>query len=236
MRYLSDQDLEQMQPAESGSFASPIPTQVVSNGEYNPMPQTEKQKQVEARIIQLADNFGRNHGMNRRQFLASSAGMAAAFIAMNDVFGPIYNVARAEATVPGVADARASGLAKQFIFDCQTHFVRDDYTTDITGITQFAKAHWNPGLEGEITLDRLKFSNYIKEIFVDSDTDVVILSGSPVDDEANLSHQRPIAAARNPSIPLPARDGCWRTASSSRSPKAGWTTWITRSKSSASDS
>jgi hypothetical protein len=186
MRYLSDQDLERMQPAESGSFASPIPTQVVSNGEYNPIPQTEKQKQVEARIIRLADDFGRNHGMNRRQFLASTAGMAAAFIAMNDVFGPIYNVARAEATDPGVADARASSLAKQFIFDCQTHFVRDDYKTDITGITKFAKAHWNPDMEGEITLDRLKFSNYIKEIFVDSDTDVVILSGSPVDDDVNL--------------------------------------------------
>jgi hypothetical protein len=197
MRYLSDKDLERMQPAESGSFASPIPTQVVSNGEYNPIPQTEKQKQVEARIIQLADDFGRNHGMNRRQFLASTAGMAAAFIAMNDVFGPIYNVARAEATNPGVADARASGLAKQFIFDCQTHFVRDDYRTDITGITQFAKVHWNPNMEGEITLDRLKFSNYVKEIFVDSDTDVAILSGSPVDDEANLFLTNDqIAAAR----------------------------------------
>jgi hypothetical protein len=197
MRYLSDQDLERMQPAESGSFASPIPTQVVSNGEYNPIPQTEKQKQVEARIIQLADDFGRNHGMNRRQFLASTAGMAAAFIAMNDVFGPMYNVARAEATDPGVADARADSLAKQFIFDCQTHFVRDDYQTDITGIRKFAKAHWNPDMEGDITLDRFKFSNYVKEIFVDSDTDVVILSGSPVDDYVNLFLTNDqIAAAR----------------------------------------
>ncbi len=197
MRYLSDKDLEQMQPAESGSFASPIPTQVVSNGEYNPIPQTEKQKQVEARIIQLADELGRQHGMNRRQFLASTAGMAAAFIAMNDVFGPLYNVARAEATDPGVADARASSLAKQFIFDCQTHFVRDDYQTDITPIRQFAKANWNPGMEGDITLDRLKFSNYVKEIFVDSDTDVCILSGSPVDDKANLFLTNDqIAAAR----------------------------------------
>jgi len=197
MRYLSDQDLERTRPAESGSFASPIPTQVVSNGEYNPIPQTEKQKQVEARIIQLADDFGRNHRMNRRQFLASTAGMAAAFIAMNDVFGPIYNVARAEATEPGVADARAGSLAQQFIFDCQTHFVRDDYQTDITGMAKFAKAHWNPDMEGEITLDRLKFSNYVKEIFVDSDTDVVILSGSPVDDDANLFLTNDqIAAAR----------------------------------------
>jgi predicted TIM-barrel fold metal-dependent hydrolase len=174
-----------MTAAESGSFASPIPTQVVSNGEFDPPAQTGQQKKVEARIKQLADDLGRNHGMDRRQFLASSAGMAAAFIAMNDVFGPLYNVAAAEAASPGVADARARDLSSQFIFDCQTHFVRDDYPKDISGLLKFAKANWHPEIEGNITLDRLKFSNYIKEIYVDSDTDVCILSGSPVDDEAN---------------------------------------------------
>jgi predicted TIM-barrel fold metal-dependent hydrolase len=197
MRYLSDEGLSKTEPAESGSFASPIPTQVVSNGEFTPSPQTEDQKKVEARIKQLAEELGRNHGMNRRQFLSSAAGMAAAFVAMNDVFGPIYNVARAEASNPGVADERARSLASQFIFDCQTHFVRDDYETNITRLAHFAKEHWNPDMEGEITLDRFKFANYVKEIFVDSDTDVVILSGSPVDDEANrfLTNDQ-IAAAR----------------------------------------
>jgi predicted TIM-barrel fold metal-dependent hydrolase len=197
MRYLSDEVLSNTLPAESGSFASPIPTQVVSNGEFTPSPQSEDQRKVEARIKELADGFSRNHGMNRRQFLASSAGMAAAFMAMNDVFGPFYKVAQAEATTPGVADERAGRLANQFIFDCQTHFVRDDYQTDITGLSRYSKTHWNPDMEGEITLDRLKFSNYVKEVFVDSDTDVVILSGSPVDDEANrfLTNDQ-IAAAR----------------------------------------
>ncbi|MEE8344788.1 MAG: amidohydrolase family protein [Woeseiaceae bacterium] len=198
MRYLSDEGLSKTEPAESGSFASPIPTQVVSNGEFTPSPQTEKQKKVEARIKQLADDLGKKHGMNRRQFLSSTAGMAAAFMAMNDVFGPIYSVARAEASSPGVADARASNLANQFIFDCQTHFVRDDYQQEmITGLAQFAKQHWNPGMEGEMNLDRFKFENYIKEIYVDSDTKVAILSGSPVDDDFNrfLTNDQ-IAAAR----------------------------------------
>jgi predicted TIM-barrel fold metal-dependent hydrolase len=197
MRYLSDNDLKNTEPAESGSFASPIPTQVVSNGEFTPLPQTKQQKQVEARIKELADDLGRNHGMNRRQFLSSSAGMAAAFMAMNEVFGPLYSVARAEASTPGAADERAAGLARQFIFDCQTHFVRDDYTTDITPMAQFAKAHWNPDLQNETSLDRFKFGNYVKEIYVDSDTDVCILSGSPVDDEVNLFLTNDqIAAAR----------------------------------------
>ena len=197
MKYLTDEDLSRMEPAETGSFASPIPTQVVSNGEFTPLPQSAQQKQVEERIKELADDLGRNHGMNRRQFLSSSAGMAAAFIAMNDVFGPLYNVARAEAEEPGVAEARAGSFADQFIFDCQTHFVRDDYTTDITGLAQWAKAHWNPDLRDETSLDRFKFGNYVKEIYVDSDTDIAILSGSPVDDEVNLFLTNDqIAAAR----------------------------------------
>jgi hypothetical protein len=33
----------------------------------------------------LAADLSRRHGMDRRQFLASAAGMAAAFIAMNEV-------------------------------------------------------------------------------------------------------------------------------------------------------
>lgn len=197
MRYLSDADLSKTEPAESASFASPIPTQMVSNGEFTPLPQSPRQKQVEARIKELADQVGKNHGMNRRQFLASSAGMAAAFVAMNDVFGPIYNVALAEAADPGVADERSGKLASQFVFDCQTHFVRDDYQVDITGLAQFAKAHWNPDMEGDMTIDRFKFGNYVKEIYVDSDTDIVILSGAPVDDEnTRFLTNNQIAAAR----------------------------------------
>ena len=88
----SDEELSRTAPAEVASFASPVPTQIVSNGEFNPLPQTRDQQRVEARIKELADDCGPRHGMNRRQFLASSAGMAAAFLAMNAVFGPVFDV------------------------------------------------------------------------------------------------------------------------------------------------
>ena len=118
--YLSDEELQRTAPAETASFPSPVPTQIVSNGEYNPLPQTREQAQVEARVKELADELARRHGMGRRRFLASTAGMAAAFLAMNEVFGPLFDVSRAEAQTPGVADQRAGALAGQFIFDDQT--------------------------------------------------------------------------------------------------------------------
>src|SRR5437870_3799317 len=181
--YLSDEELRRTAPAEVASFKSPVPTQIVSNGEFNPLPQTREQQRVEARIKELADDFGRRHGMNRRQFLASSAGMAAAFLAMNEVFGPIFDVSRAEAADPGVAAQRAGMLSGQFIVDVQTHFVRDDFKQDgLLGLAQYAKQHWNPAITNENDLYRYKFENYVKEVFVDSDTKVALLSGAPFDD------------------------------------------------------
>src|SRR5439155_12935927 len=48
--WLSDEQLAQCAPAdETDAYGMPIPTQIVSNGEYMPPPQTEGQKRVEAR-------------------------------------------------------------------------------------------------------------------------------------------------------------------------------------------
>ena len=196
--YLSPRELTEVAPAEVATFKSPIPTQVVSNGEYNPPAQTREQRRVEARVKDLATDLRRRHGMNRRQFLASSAGMAAAFLAMNEVFGPVFDVSRAEAQTPGVADARANALAGQFILDDQTHFVRDDFKQEgLLDLAKYAKQHWNPALAGENNLARYKFENYVKEIFVDSDTKVALLSGAPFDDASwDLLTNDQIAAAR----------------------------------------
>src|SRR5206468_8233459 len=109
--YLSAHELGQTAPAELESFESPIPTQVVSNGGCNPLPQTREQRRGEARITQLADDLAPRHGLSRRAFLASSAGMAAAFRGSNGGFGTIFDVSRAEAQEPGMADHRAGALA-----------------------------------------------------------------------------------------------------------------------------
>ena len=196
--YLSDDELRRTAPAETSSFESPVPTQIVSNGEFNPLPQTREQQRVEARIKALAAELGPRHGLDRRQFLASSAGMAAAFLAMNEVFGPLFDVSRAEAATPGVAQQRAGALARQFIVDVQTHFVRDDFNqAGLLDLAKYAKQHWNPALWGESTLARYKFQNYVKEIFVDSDTKVALLSGAPFDDPTwNLLTNDQIAMAR----------------------------------------
>lgn len=182
--WLSDRELEDVQPADKYAFRSPVPTQIVSNGEYNPPPQTEQQRQVEGLIKEYCDKFARHQGVERRTFLKSASGFAAAFLAMNQVFGPVWNVSEAEASDKEMADERAKRLSKQFIFDDQTHFVRDDFDKDgLLGLGKYALEHWNPDMaKTPMTLARYKFENYMKEIYMDSDTKVALLSSAPFDD------------------------------------------------------
>jgi hypothetical protein len=153
--------------AEGLDFKSPVPTRIVSNGEFNPLPQTRRQRQFEERFKDLCEASARKLGMDRRQFLRSSCGMATAFVALNDVFGPIFDVSPAEAAQPEAAAQRANGLAGQFILDDQVHFVRDDYKVeDILGLAKYAGAHWNPSLLKDsygLSLDRYKFDNFLKD-------------------------------------------------------------------------
>nr|MDQ2801387.1 amidohydrolase [Pseudomonadota bacterium] len=168
--FLSERELAALSPADEVAFHSPVPTQMVSNGEFNPLPQTARQRQVEARIKDLADANGRKLGLDRRGFLRSACGMAAAFVAMNDVYGRLFEVSAAEAAEPGLAQARAGAFSRQFVFDDQLHFVRDDYNwKPLIGLAQYAADHWNPdiGKNAPMTLDRYKFDNFLKEIYLD---------------------------------------------------------------------
>jgi predicted TIM-barrel fold metal-dependent hydrolase len=184
MGFLSQDELRALAPAETAAFPGPIPTQIVSSDEYVPAPQSPRQREVEARTRTIGDALARRHGMSRRQFFRTASGMAAAFVAMNEVYGALYDVSAAEAQTPETARARANALSTQFVMDCHTHFLRDD--TRLLGFIRareaVGKAGWNPALAGKPqTIEDLKFANYYKEVFLDSDTKVALISGSPSD-------------------------------------------------------
>jgi predicted TIM-barrel fold metal-dependent hydrolase len=183
--YFSEREFDEVEPAEN-AFRSPIPTQVISNGEFNPPPQTAQQKQVEARIKELADTYGAKLGMDRRRFLRTASGMAAAFVAMNNVFGKVFDVSEAEAADPMMAQARADGTKGQFIMDVQTHWVRDDYNQEefvgfLKSVNDLEKSGLDPS---KISVYDVKFENYVRQIFLNSDTSVTVLSGAPFDDHS----------------------------------------------------
>ena len=194
MKFLTDEQLADLSPAETASFASPVPTQIVSSDEYLPVPQTDKQRQVELRLKELSDRLARRQGLSRRRFFETAAGMAASFVALNEVFGHLFDASPAEAATPEMANERANALSGQFIIDGHTHFLRDD--TRLLGFVKMraavGKTGWNKELSGkEQTIDDLKYGNYIKEIYMDSDTKVALLSNSPSDVPQDCSSRKP---------------------------------------------
>src|SRR4051812_7498125 len=168
MKFLTDEMISGLLPAETSSFPSPVPTQIVSSDEFTPVPQTARQREVEARLTALGDRLGRRQGLSRRRFFQTPAGMAASFVALNPGFGPLFDATEAEAATPDLAAARAAGLSGQMVIDGHTHFLRDD--TRLMGFVRareaVGKSGWNKELAGkEQTIDDLKYSNYVKEIY-----------------------------------------------------------------------
>jgi hypothetical protein len=180
-------------------FRCPIPTQIVASEEFVPMPQTPAQREVEARLTVLGDRLAAHQGLSRRQFFRTAAGMAAAFVAMNEVYGPVFGVSSAEAATPELATARAADLSGQFILDGHTHFLRDDTKLEVFARMREAvgRAGWNPDLAGKPqTLEDLKFDNYMKEIFLDSDTKIALVSSAPSEVKEDWFLTNPMVARR----------------------------------------
>ena len=158
----------------------PVPTQAVSNEEFIPLPQTRKQRAVEQRVLETGASHARKLGMDRRQFFRTSCGMAAGFAAMNTVFGDFFRVHAAELLDPAAA---AETKTDYFIFDVQTHHVELGRhmigQMDIMGARRMA-SQFNPALKGrEAQLTDLYLQNYVKEVFLDSDTAIACISGVP---------------------------------------------------------
>ncbi|HVF30725.1 MAG TPA: hypothetical protein VNA22_07120 [Pyrinomonadaceae bacterium] len=99
----------------------PVPTQIVSNEEFEPPDQTPEQKRVEHRLNEIAEDAGRRLGISRRKFLASTGGVAAAFIAMNEVFGNFFDVSKDEMFERQASDEKFPKIP--FISDVHPHHV-----------------------------------------------------------------------------------------------------------------
>ncbi|MCU0835286.1 MAG: amidohydrolase [Chromatiaceae bacterium] len=196
--WIDEKTLAGLRSAEARAYRSPLPTRVVSNGEHLPPPQTAEQRQVEVRMQAIAERGAARHGMDRRAFLASAAGIAAGLLAMNEVYGALFQVARSEAEDPAAAQASRRALEHQLVFDVQLHFVHDRYAFEgLLGLREIAKA-WNPRLKGEKpSFDHYKFDNFVKEVFLDSQTDIGLLSGAPSENLDNwFLSNRQLAEAR----------------------------------------
>ena len=175
------------------TLPTPIPTQIVSNEEFLPIRQTVEQARVERVTGELVKKAAGRLGVTRREFLKTTGGMAAALLAMNDAFGPFFDIGEIE-LFETAAFAEQQG-DPHFIFDVQTHYVSSHYDPSdaeagrkgavskqaLLSLRKYIReAGLNPKLAGDRgTLDDLSWKNFVKEVFFDSETTVGLISTPP---------------------------------------------------------
>jgi uncharacterized protein len=197
--WFSEEQLDQLVPAEDDDgLRSPIPTQMVSNGEYMPNPQTETQKRVELRIRELAEHASKKLGVSRRRFLASGGGMAAAFIAMNEAHGAEYFKVSKEEMFEPEAHAKNAPPSDLFVLDDQLHTIRSSRVGPGNTLRDIAQGNhsslnpndlpdelnrvnfpWNPAIVGLPNLNsNFHLVQFIKDVYLDSQVTIGILSNN----------------------------------------------------------
>ena len=169
----------------------PLPTRLVSNEEFPPLPQTAAQRAVEDRILAAAGRLAPRLGQSRRDFLRTSGGVATSLLAMNAVFGRFFDVLPVEAADPAAFQERTG--APLFIFDVQVHYVGAGYDPGdaeslrkgavskqgLLGLRRQAR-RLNPKLASDQgTLADLSWENFVKEVFLDSETAIGLISTPP---------------------------------------------------------
>jgi uncharacterized protein len=139
----------------------PIKLDSTSNGEFVPVPLSATNRAANRLGHEYASAFSKKLGMTRRKFLVSACGAASTLLAFNKAnaaagkTGGFFELERDAALDLQLARAQVGAAKDEFIFDVQGHFI-DTPKGNAKGPEVF-----------------------IKDVFMDSDTDVMVLSFVP---------------------------------------------------------
>ncbi len=156
-----------------------------SNGEFVPLDPTRAHRRMAALALERAEEIARRRRIDRRRFLAGLGGLAVTLGAVNLVSCDSDDGERpggtfAVPTDPADDEAVCAMLdGQEFIFDVQTHHITPEGPWRET----------NPGFEAFLQIvpdcganDRVECASryyYLKDIFLDSDTTMAVLSDTP---------------------------------------------------------
>jgi predicted TIM-barrel fold metal-dependent hydrolase len=178
---------------QNNGVDSPVPTQVVSNEEFIPRPQTRRQKQLEDLTMEWGTANARKLGMSRRAYMASSMGIATAFLAANCVSGKNgWDVDPVEQFEPGAVEAKLTNgkKGKYFVIDVQAHF-----SNGIPLGFRNSETARNMGFNLSDDVEAYSFKNFVKEMLVDSETSMIVISGVPGREEQRAPDGRVLVDA-----------------------------------------
>jgi predicted TIM-barrel fold metal-dependent hydrolase len=168
----------------------PIKLDTTSNGEFVPVPLSPANRNANRMAQEAASQNAKRLGVSRRDFLISACGAASTLLAFNAANaavgkrGGFFELEAEAALEPQLAQAKV-GAKGEFIFDVQGHFVDPTgawvKTAPADAFKGMAKAGCalanQPGARSY--LNCLGPEEFVKDVFLDSDTDMMTLSFVP---------------------------------------------------------
>ena len=169
----------------------PIKLDTTTNGEFAPIPLAPMHRHARHLALEAATANARRRNVARRDFLVSACGAATMLLGMNAAYaaggrrGGYYELSADAALDLQLARSTLDGA--EFIFDVQGHFVNPTgaWTRSLPAGAQplksFAQNKRCAAAEqtGLGYLQCLGPDEFIKDIFLDSDTDLIVLSFVP---------------------------------------------------------
>jgi len=169
----------------------PVKLDTTTNGEFAPIPLAPLHEYANRLALETATANARRRALSRRDFLVSACGAATSLLAMNAAYaaagraGGFYELASESGLDEDAARAALAG--DEFIFDVQGHFVNpngawlQDLPDDARPLSWAPKTQCGladqPGERSY--LECLGPDEFIKDVFQDSDTDMIVLSFVP---------------------------------------------------------
>jgi hypothetical protein len=172
----------------------PIKLDSTSNGEFEPVPLTGANRRANELAQAGADCHSKRLGLGRRDFLVSACGAASTLLAFNAAnaaagrTGGFFDLPAAAALEPAAAATLEGG---EFIFDVQGHYVDPTEawlrTAPPSAFSFAPKAACarNDGKDPRGHLACLTADEFVKDVFLDSDTDMMVLSFVPARRDAS---------------------------------------------------
>ena len=169
----------------------PVKLDASSNGEYEPIPLEAVHHHANFLAHETANVNAKRLGLDRRSFLVSACGVAGSLLGMNTAYarqgkrGGYFELDKIAAL--DIVAARSAVDGNEFIFDVQGHFVNPTgaWTKRLPPTARplrMPKTQSCGPTKGAGEMDYLNCigqDEFIKDVFMDSDTDLMVLSFVP---------------------------------------------------------
>jgi hypothetical protein len=164
----------------------PVKVDPTSNGEYRPVPLEGYVERANALAAERITEHAKQTGVDRRAFVQSLTGVATTLWTLNEAFAARGNSGGSyvlDKEAPFDAAAAAESLAgDEFIFDVQTHMIdpAGAWRSNAGQYWERILATFPQGSCGDRDpVDCFSADQFIKHVFLDSDTDLAVLSFVP---------------------------------------------------------